>query len=76
MFVALLVMYVWAGATAAMAMLQFAEILQEVNKLLPEEERVKRCIKGSPSFITIITIMTFWPLVLPGWIAARIRNAP
>ena len=81
MLLAILVMYVWAGATTAMAVVQFAEIRQQACKMLPDDDELRRKVERSvtgepPRFLTIVVILTLWPLMLPAWIVARIRDAP
>ena len=79
MLAAILLVYAWAGATTAMAVVQFAEIRRESCGLLPEDDELRRSIEDSvvakPGLVTIMVIVTIWPVVLPAWIVARIRSA-
>ena len=75
MFVALLAMYLWAGATTAMAMVQFREIRRQVKDLMPNEEKLDHSALTNPEPTTVIAMVAVWPIFLPLWLAARIRDA-
>jgi hypothetical protein len=75
MLIALLAMYVWAGATTAMAMVQFREIRKQVNDLMPDEKKLENGALPDPELATIIAMIAIWPIMLPLWIAARTRHA-
>ena len=69
----ILAMYLWAGATTAMALRMFNDVKVAMDEALPFTESVAS-VRYSVG--VLLTFMMAWPLVLPVWTAAYLKERP
>jgi len=67
------VIWLYAGATTAAALLQIETIGESLNHLLPDDKKVVNNLKGKPKTILFV-VFIFWPASLPLWLYYGITN--